>query len=142
MAEEKKAIIFRKETLDRISSPEQLSDYLRVTSPGLWVLFVAIVSMLVGFFVWMSVGIIETTVPAGVSTKAHAAEVAIVNGDGQIATDMTLRVGGQETTILSTKTDEYGRTIGTAEVDLPDGMYEGTLVTEAIHPIQFLISSK
>ena len=142
MAEEKKASIFRKETLDRISSPEQLSDYLRVTSPGLWLIFVAIVSMLVGFFVWMSVGIIETTVPAGVSTKAHTAEVAIVNGGGEVAKDMTLRVGGQETTILSTKTDEYGRTVGTAEVDLPDGVYEGSLVTEAIHPIQFLISSK
>ena len=141
MAEEKKSI-FRKETLERISSPEQLSDYLRVTTPGLWVLFAAIVAMLVGFFVWMSVGVIETTVPAGVSTRNHAAEVAIVNGGGQIATDMTLRVGGKETTILSTKTDDFGRTVGTAEVDLPDGMYEGTLVTESTHPIQFLISSK
>ena len=142
MAEEKKASIFRKETLERISSPEQLTDYLRVTTPGLWVLFAAIVVMLVGFFVWMSVGIIETTVPAGVSTQNHSAEVAVVNSDGRIATDMTLRVGGKETTILSTKTDDLGRTVGTAEVDLPDGVYEGTLVTESIHPIRFLISSK
>ena len=141
MAEEKKSI-FRKETLDRISSPEQLSDYLRVTTPGLWVIIAAVIAMLVGFFVWMSVGIIETTVPAGMSTRDHSAEVAIISGDAQIATDMTLRVGGQETTILSTKTDDYGRTVGSAEVDLPDGMYEGSLVTESIHPIQFLISSK
>ena len=141
MAEEKKSI-FRKETLERISSPEQLSDYLRVTTPGLWVLFAAIVAMLVGFFTWMSVGIIETTVPASVSTRNHSAEVAIISGDSQIATDMTLRVGGKETTILSTKADDFGRTMGTAEVDLPDGMYEGSLVTESIHPIQFLISSK
>ena len=40
MVEEKKSI-FRQETLDRISSPEQLSDYLRVTTPGLWVIFAA-----------------------------------------------------------------------------------------------------
>jgi hypothetical protein len=141
MAEEKKSI-FRKEVLDRISSPEQLSDYLRVTTPGLWVIIVAIVALLVGFFVWMSVDTIETTVPAGVSTQNHSAEVAVISGDAQIATDMTLRVGGQETTILSTKTDDLGRIVGTAEVDLPDGMYEGSLVTESIHPIQFLISSK
>ena len=110
MAEEKKSI-FRKETLDRISSPEQLGDYLRVTTPGLWVVIVGVVAMLVGFFVWMSVGIIETTVPAGVSARNHSAEVAIINGDAQIATDMTLRVGGKETTTLSTKTDDYGRTV-------------------------------
>ncbi len=55
---------------------------------------------------------------------------------------MTLRVGGKEAVILSTQQDDYGRTVGVAEVELPDGMYEGVLVTEAIHPIQFLISSK
>ena len=142
MAEEMKASIFRKETLERISSPEQLTDYLRVTTPGLWVIFAAIIALLIGFFVWMSVGIIETTVPVGVSTKNHSAEVAVVNGDGKIETDMTLRVGGEETVILSTNTDNLGRTVGTAEVNLPDGTYEGSLVTESIHPIQLLISSK
>ena len=141
MAEEKKSI-FRQETLERISSPEQLTDYLRVTTPGLWIIFGAIVVMLVGFFVWMSVGTIETTVQAGVSTQNHSAEVAVVNSNAQIAPDMTLRVGGKETVILSTKTDNYGRTVGTAEVDLPDGTYEGSLVTESIHPIQFLLTSK
>ena len=134
--------IFRKETLERISSPEQLTDYLRVTNPGVWVVLAAIVILLVGFFVWMSVGTIETTVMVGVSTQNHTAEVAVKNAENKMEKDMTLRVGGKETVILSTKTDSYGRTVGTAEVDLPDGMYEGSLVTESIHPIQFLLTSK
>ena len=142
MAGEKKASIFRKETLERISSPEQLTDYLRVTTPGLWIVFAAIVAMLIGFFTWMSVGIIETTVPVGVSMQNHNAEVAIISSDSTMEKDMTLRVGGEETVILSTSTDNLGRTVGTAEVNLPDGTYEGSLVTESIHPIQFLISSK
>ena len=142
MAGEKKASIFRKETLERISSPEQLTDYLRVTTPGLWIVFAAIVAMLIGFFTWMSVGIIETTVPVGVSMQNHNAEVAIISSDSTMEKDMTLRVGGEETVILSTSTDNLGRTVGTAEVNLPDGTYDGSLVTESIHPIQFLISSK
>ncbi len=28
--------LFRKETMDRISSPEDLTDYLKVTNPGIW----------------------------------------------------------------------------------------------------------
>lgn len=139
---EKKPSIFRKETLERISSPEQLTDYLRVTTPSLWIIFAAIVALLVGFFIWMSVGIMETTVKVGVSAQNHTAVIAVTNGDAKLDNDMVLRVGGKETVILSTRTDELGRTVGTADVDLPDGMYEGSLVTESIHPIQFLISSK
>ena len=74
---EQKRSIFRKETLDRISSPEQLTDYLRVTNPGVWVILAAIIIMLIGFFVWMSVGVIETTVPVGVSTQSRRATVAV-----------------------------------------------------------------
>ena len=139
---EKKPSIFRKKTLERISSPEQLTDYLRVTTPSLWIIFAAIVALLVGFFIWMSVGIMETTVKVGVSAQNHTAVIAVTNGDAKLDNDMVLRVGGKETVILSTRTDELGRTVGTADVDLPDGMYEGSLVTESIHPIQFLISSK
>lgn len=142
MGEQEKSSIFRSETLKRISSPEQLTDYLRVTNPGIWVVLAAVLTLLVGFFIWMSVGTIETTVEVGVSTQNHNAEVAIKSGDATIEKDMVLRIGDQETAILSTKTDGYGRTVGTAEVNLSDGMYDGTLVTESVHPIQFLLDSK
>ena len=141
MEEQNKARIFRSETLKRISSPEQLTDYLRVTSPGIWIVLAAVLILLAGFFVWMSVGTIETTVEVGVSTQNHNAEVAVKSGNATIEKDMVLRIGDQQTAILSTKTDEYGRTVGTAEVNLTDGMYDGTLVTESIHPIQFLLAS-
>ncbi len=36
MAESEQNTVFRQETLDRISSPEQLNGYLRVTGPGIW----------------------------------------------------------------------------------------------------------
>ena len=142
MGEQKKASIFRSETIQRISSPEKLTDYLRVTNPGIWIVLAAVLILLTGFFIWMSVGTIETTVEVGVSTQNHNAEVAVKSGNATIEKDMTLRIGDQETAILSTKTDAYGRTVGIAEVNLSDGMYDGTLVTESIHPIQFLLSSK
>ena len=28
--------LFRQKSIDRVSSPEQLQDYMRVTNPGVW----------------------------------------------------------------------------------------------------------
>ena len=38
--------IYRQKRLDRISSPEALGDYLRVTSPAVWLILTAIILLL------------------------------------------------------------------------------------------------
>ena len=35
--EEKKQGIFREKSLEAVENPEQLNDYLKVTSPGVWI---------------------------------------------------------------------------------------------------------
>ncbi|MBR3106332.1 MAG: hypothetical protein IKH30_03990 [Clostridia bacterium] len=141
MAEQKKVSVFRKKTLDRISSPEQLTDYLRVTNPGIWVILAAVIVLLAGIFVWSMVGTLETTAEARVIMENHIAQV-VPAGAESLNAGMTLRVAGQETVILSAETDEFGRPFGMAEVNLPDGAYDGVVVTEAVHPIQFLLTSR
>ncbi len=54
--------LFRKKAMERISSPEDLTSYLRVTSPGMWIILAAVIAMLVGLFAWSAVGTLETTV--------------------------------------------------------------------------------
>ncbi len=132
--------IFRKETLDRISSPEQLTDYLRVTNPGIWVVLAAVVLLLAGILVWSAVGTLETAVDATVVVEQN--EATIVTPNGHLAKDMPLRVEGQETTIRIAEEDVYGRIIGQTTVDLPDGTYKGVVVTEQLHPIEFLLTSR
>ena len=51
--------IFRKKSLDRISSPEQLNDYIRVANPGIWMILAAVIILLAGVCVW---GIFEIPV--------------------------------------------------------------------------------
>ena len=46
---------FRKKAMNRISSPEDLTGYLRVTSPGMWIVLAAVIALLVGMFAWSSV---------------------------------------------------------------------------------------
>ena len=38
--------VFRRKTVERVSSPEQLTDYLRVTNLGIWVLLSAVILVL------------------------------------------------------------------------------------------------
>lgn len=141
MAENNDQTVFRKKTIERISSPEQLTDYLRVTNPGIWVILAAVIVLLAGLLVWSMVGTLETTAEAVVITEEHIALV-VPAGAEELTAGMPVRVAGQEALILSTDTDEYGRAYGTAEISLPDGVYDGTVVTEAVHPIRFLLTSR
>ena len=40
--------LFRKEAMERISSPDDLTSYLRVTSPSVWIILTAVIALLVG----------------------------------------------------------------------------------------------
>ena len=141
MMTEKQTTLFRKKTLDRISSPEQLTDYLRVTNPGIWAILAAVLLLLVGMLAWSAAGTLETTTDARVIVRDHTALVA-ASGTEEIVSGMTLRVASQSYVIASTSEDEYGRAVGVAEVTLPDGDYDGSVVTEQIRPIDFLLESR
>ena len=52
--------IYRKKSLDRISSPEALSDYLHVTNPAVWMILAAVLFLLVGMLIWSSIASIDS----------------------------------------------------------------------------------
>ena len=133
--------VFRKKTLDRIASPEQLTDYLRVTNPGIWVVLAAVILLLAGVLAWSAVGTLETNAEVKIVVSGHTAQI-IPLGSERLADGMLLRVSGQEYKIASAQTDEYGRSVGVSEVNLPDGTYDGIVVTEAVNPISFLTESR
>ncbi len=46
--------------IPKIKSPEQLDNYIRVTSPGSWLVLSSIIVLLAGFTFWIFTGEIET----------------------------------------------------------------------------------
>ena len=57
----------------KISSPEQLNSYIRVTSPGAWIVLASVLVFLAGFFVWIFFG--ELKIPdaaANISAESHS----------------------------------------------------------------------
>lgn len=131
--------IIRNPSVEKVSSPEQLSDYLRVTNPGVWVVLAAVSLLLAALLVWACVGTLETTADARIVVENRSAYVALVS-EAKIEAGMTLRVAGQETAIAAVTVDAFGRPVGVTETALPDGTYEGVVVTGTIHPISFLLS--
>ena len=51
--------IFREKSISRVSSPEELNDYIRVTTPSVWIVLIALVVLLVGMLAWSIFGTVE-----------------------------------------------------------------------------------
>lgn len=54
--------IFRKASIDKISSPDQLNDYIKVSNPSVWIALAALFILLAAVFVWGFTGSLPTTV--------------------------------------------------------------------------------
>ena len=139
--EEYQSYIFRKKSLDQISSPEQLTDYLRVTTPGIWMVLLVVIFLLSGVLAWSFLGTLETDVDATVIVEDHKAMV-VISGGYEIKPGMSLNILEKGHMIVNTVTDEYGRTIGIADVGFPDGTYEGRVTVESMRPIDFLLTGR
>ena len=63
--------LFRKKSLERISSPEQLDDYIKVTSIPVWIILLGIVVLLAGMLVWGTFGTVETVNADGTTQTVH-----------------------------------------------------------------------
>ena len=138
---EQKSNIFRQRSLDRISSPEQLTDYLRVTNPGIWVLLAAVIMLLGGLFAWSMVGNLETLTDGVALVENGQAQIIVTDsGKGEITSDMTVRIDSDEYEIATVEKDDFGRTVALAPVNEADGKYDVKIVIESIHPIKFLFS--
>lgn len=133
--------LFRKEALERISSPEQLKDYLKVTNPGVWLVLAAVIVLMAGIFVWSATGNMETTVAATVIVTDHDAKVVPLS-PVELKEGMTVKVLRREGLIAGIEKDEYGRSTGKSELILPDGTYNGEVVTDSVHAIDFLLKNR
>jgi hypothetical protein len=57
---EKKSI-FRQESLDRMSSPDQLDEYIKVSNPGIWIVLIAFLVLAASVLVWGFTGTLPKT---------------------------------------------------------------------------------
>lgn len=142
--------LFRKESYDRISSPEQMRDYMRVTSPRLWMLLAAMIALLAGFLVYASTTMMETTLELSATADQSGVIQAAVTPEQarNLEIGMKVRIGGKNARVaeivqmLGGETGKQTIVLIEPEEDLvlPEGLYQATVVTESISPIDFLMN--
>ena len=153
--------IFRGKSVQRLSSPEQLNDYLRVSSPSVWLCLGAIVILLIGVCVWGVLGRLDTTLHTAAIAEGGTLTCLIREEDaGRVQAGMTVSAGGERTALAELSgtpqavledTDPYALHVGglmagewvyaaTAPTELPDGVYEGVITIESVSPMSFVLN--
>ena len=132
--------VFRQKNIDRISSPDQLQDYMRVTNPGIWMVLAAVVALLAGLIVSSALATLESSI--AVDAKVSGGTVLVdlpLSQKDTVAPGMTLRIGDREIEINFLYQEMPDTVTAMAEADgLPDGVYSAEFVTETISPIKLL----
>ena len=121
--------LFRKKSLERLSSPEQLNDYLKVTNPSVWILFASIILLLAGLIIWSCFTSIESSVSGNGVVENGTVRISFSESetDIKLETGMTAIVGNASTKVETLSKDASGHLTATARVDLPDGQYDVTV---------------
>lgn len=139
--------IFRKSSIDRMNSPEQLNDYIKVANPGVWITLAAVILLLLGMLIWAVFGTIETKTGAGLRVENGVGTAYIAATEiGDIAAGQQIEAGGVVGTItaVSKAAGESGLEdpVYVVRAELPglaDGTYAASITLERIHPIRFIL---
>ena len=154
--------LFRQKSLDKVSSPEQMNDYIKVTGPGVWLVLAAVIALLAGLIIWSVLGRLETTVTAAAVAGPDGAVVCYIAEDDldAVRTGQTVHVDGQDYALADVAArpvaadesfDSYALHVGGLEAGqwvypaaldgtLPEGVYEARVVVDSVSPISFLLN--
>ena len=153
--------IFRKKSIDRMSSPEQLNDYIKVTNPGVWMALAAIVILLVGVCVWGVFGKLETKLSvAAVSRDGQTVLYVKEDNLSSVKGNMSVYIGDETYKVVSVSVQpvavteeisEYARRTGNlslgewvylVQIDktLPEGVYTAQFVIDSVSPLYFVFN--
>lgn len=154
--------VFRQKSLDRVNSPEDINNYLKVTNPPVWFIMGAVILLLAGAIVWACVAKIETkTSGVVVADKQYTSCYVSESKIGYVKPGTIVRINGNEYTVSGVSDtpaaaelllSPYCISLGGFELgenvyklNLSDKIkprnYACTIVLESISPITFLTKS-
>ncbi|MGN0670563.1 MAG: hypothetical protein ACI4JZ_08435 [Oscillospiraceae bacterium] len=153
--------IFRQKSVERISSPEQLNDYVHVSNPAVWMILAAVAFILAGVCVWGIFGRLETVIDTvGVCRDGKITCYVADENIKSVKVGMKVNVNGGEFEIseiakipieIDENFDSYAMYVGelkegewvyevTAKAQLESGTYSAKITTESISPISFVMN--
>ena len=154
--------VFRDSSLDRVSSPEQLNDYIKVSSPSIWMVLAAAIVFLTGVVVWGVFGSLVTKQET-VAVIKNGNAVCYISSDNiqKVGMGMKIYIGETAGTITVASADapiqigsefdpyalylggfEIGEWVYQVQINIPeeDGVYSAEIITEELSPISFIMN--
>lgn len=153
--------LFRKKSIDRVSSPEQLDAYIRVANPGVWMVLIAIALLLAGACVWGVLGHLDTTVNAVAVSENGTVTVYVKEAEASsVQKGMPVRIGDTDWTVtdipaapvavdgsfsdytLHVGNFQAGEWVYAVQTDarLPQGVFSTQIVVERVAPMSFVLN--
>ena len=134
--------LFRKKSLESISSPEQISGFLRVATPSLWIVLAAVALLLASLLVWSSVTAVESYAAGTTEVRDGILTLRFDDADKaeKVEVGMNVKVGELTAPVVSVGLDEGGAPIAIADVELPDGFYDARVGYRSTQIIRMLFA--
>lgn len=153
--------IFRKSSLERITSPEQLNEYIRISKPGIWIILAALLVLTLALFAWGVFGNIPDTINATGEATGGKLVCYLSPEDAEgVQAGMEVRIGDVSGRIANVSDTplSYNEAAALCENDytmdalqlsnwnimltidaaVQDGLHQVTIITENVKPISFL----
>ena len=152
---------FRKKSVERVASPEQLNDYVRVANPGVWLALAAVLALLVGACIWGVFGRLDTTLTAVAIAEKGSISVYVKEADiSSVEDGMTVTIADREYTVSSisavpiavtAELGDYALHLGGLQVgewvytvvlagELADGIYAADILIDSVSPMSFVFN--
>ena len=153
--------IFRKKSIEHISDPEQLDAYVRVVNPSVWLILIAIITLLLGVIIWGSVTSLNTTI-SPVVVAEHEKVVMYVKDTELAKIEIGMCVELEETTCTIVEIakvpvlvdEEFSDAVlyfgelqqgdwvyeVYLDIEIPEGIYKSKVVVESVLPISFILN--
>lgn len=165
MADKKK--IFREKSMEMISSPDELNEYIKTSNSGVYLVLVAITVFIVGALIWAIFGRIDSVCDAWVEVNNHKATIIMYYPDSSFPEERVyVKTKG---VVLEVMGDEYNDSpievtekvlnelnpsivhksgimegdwiiILKCDTELENGVYDADVVMESYAPISFIVN--
>ena len=153
--------IFRKKSVDKMSSPEQLNDYVKVTNPGVWMALAAIAVLLIGICIWGVFGKLETKLTVAAVSRDGQTVLYVKEDDiSSVKENMSVYIGdgtykvtsvSAQPVAVTEEISEYARHTGGLSIgewvyvvqidgNIPDGAYRAQVVVDSVSPLYFVFN--
>lgn len=135
--------IFREKSIEKVKSPDNLNEYIRVANPGVWVLLAAVIALLAGLCIWGIFGQLRTEILADVHSENGTVTCFLQDKDAQaVRPGMNVTIDGHPGTVteVSVRSDSGSTCLVAMSEPLEDGVYIARIETENIHPASFLLN--